>query len=236
MATKAVQKQAPASEVQIAALNANFTAITEALKENLGGGISEFDLTRIKIPAGGATTFILPTLEGEVETKTVDAVIVFKRDVRTYWAKPLGQGEKAPPDCVSSDALVGIGNPGGQCLACPLSRFGSQEGKAGQACRQGIQAFLLRGDSQIPEVFQIPPTSIKAARGYFLKLTGQGIPYYAVISRITLERAKNPQGIDYSEARFAFIRKLTAEETKGSVAFNRLMASLVNRMPVHESE
>ena len=58
------------------------------------------------------------------------------------------------------------------------------------------QLFMLRGDSMFPEVVSLPPTSLKAIRQFFLKLTTQGIPYYQCIVRIELEKAQNAAGQD----------------------------------------
>ena len=71
---------------------------------------------------------------------------------------------------------------GGACQACPLAKWDSaQDGGAGQACKQVKQLFMLRGESMLPEVVSLPPTSLKAARQSSVKLTTQGIPYYGAL-------------------------------------------------------
>jgi len=225
-------KQDPGSE--ILALATDVAAITEALATNVGSGnLSEFDLPRIKMPAGGATSWIVPTLEGESSEPYVEGVIVLARDTRAYYARPIAEsGGGQPPDCSSADAIKGTGDPGGACMACPLSKYGSAPGGRGQACKQMKQLFVLRGVQLLPEVVTLPPTSLRAAKHYMLQLTSQGMPYYAVVTKIGLERTKNSQGIAYSRATFAFVRRLTQAEVERARQYHEVLKPLVQRMPV----
>jgi tetratricopeptide (TPR) repeat protein len=67
-------------------------------------------------------------------------------------------------------------------------------------------------DLLLPEVVSLPPTSLKGARQFFLKLTTQGIPYYQAVIGMELEKAQNAAGIQYGKALLKFVRRLTAEE------------------------
>ena len=80
-------KPAQSMEVmQITALQADLAAVKQVLAENLGaGGMSEFDLQRIKIPAGGGIAFEVTDLDGEKSVPKIKAVILLHRDVRGYW-------------------------------------------------------------------------------------------------------------------------------------------------------
>ncbi len=68
-------------------------------------------------------------------------------------------------------------------------------GGRGQACKQIKQLFLLRGSLLLPEVVTLPPTSLKAAKQYLLKLTSQGVPYYAVVTRIDVKYWVEKKGV-----------------------------------------
>jgi len=208
--------------------------VSAALEANVGAGnLSEFDLPRIRIPAGGGTMWTVPTLEGEITEPTIEGVIVLVRDTRAYYAQPIGEsGGNQPPDCYSADGLHGRGTPGGACVACPLATYGSAEGGRGQACKAMKQLFVLRGSQLLPEVVTLPPTSLKAAKQYLLKLTSQGVPYYSVVSRIGLERTKNAQGIAYSKAVLAYVRRLTPEEASRAKQYHEMLRPLVQRMAV----
>jgi hypothetical protein len=225
-------KSEPQSE--ILAFHRDLGDISAALSTNIGSGnLSEFDLPRIKIPAGGGTQWTVPTLEGEAMEPQIEGVIVLARDTRAYYSQPISEtGGNQPPDCFSTDGVTGSGKPGGACITCPLAVYGSAPGCRGQACKQIKQLFVLRGSQLLPEVVTLPPTSLKAAKQYLLKLTSQGVPYYAVVTRIGLERTKNAQGIAYSRAVLSFVRRLTPEEIDRAREYHEMLKPLVQRMAV----
>ena len=216
----------------------NLALVQQAIAENVGvGGVSEFDFERIKIPAGGGPMFTINTLEGETAEKTITAVIILARDSRGYWAKsPEDGGGNAPPDCHSNDGITGIGTPAGNCQDCPLAEFGSatKGGKntKGQACKAMRQLFLLTGGSLLPVVLTLPPTSLKAAKQYMLRLAGQGVPYWGVVTRIGLEQATNEANQKYSKATFAFVSKLDDDQRAKARAYSEMLKPLVANMPV----
>lgn len=224
----------PKSQSVILAFHTDLEAINAALSTNIGsGGLSEFDLPRIKMPAGGGLQWVVPTLEGEAMEPAIEGVIVLARDTRAYYSQPISEtGGNQPPDCWSADGVTGSGKPGGACLACPLARYGSAPGGRGQACKQIKQLFVLRGSLLLPEVVTLPPTSLKPARHYLLKLTSQGVPYYAVVTRLSLERTKNSQGIAYSRAVLSFVRRLAPEEVERAREYHEMLKPLVQRMAV----
>lgn len=182
--------------------------IVEIVEENLGSeGVSSYDLDRVKIPAGGATAFEVPTLEGEESVKEIEGIIIFWKTARAYWPEKFN-GENNPPQCSSVDGEVGQGTPGGYCSKCPLAQFGSAENGKGQACKQMRQLFIVRENDILPLVLTLPPTSIKPAKQYFMRLASKGIKYTHAVTRITLEKAKSGEGITYSKAAFALVKQL----------------------------
>lgn len=182
--------------------------IVEIVEENLGSeGVSSYDLDRVKIPAGGATAFEVPTLEGEESVKEIEGIIIFWKTARAYWPEKFN-GENNPPQCSSVDGEVGQGTPGGYCSKCPLAQFGSAENGKGQACKQMRQLFIVRENDILPLVLTLPPTSIKSAKQYFMRLASKGIKYTHAVTKITLEKAKSGEGITYSKAAFALVKQL----------------------------
>ncbi len=93
------------------------------------------------------------------------------------------------------------------------------------------QLFVLRGDLLLPEVVSLPPTSLKGARQFFLKLTTQGIPYYHALVGLELEKAQNAAGIQYGKAALKFVRRLTPEEAGRAQQYHELCRTLAVRVP-----
>lgn len=220
---------------ELPALKVDTKAVMESIAANIGSGaVSEFDLPRLKVPAGGGTVWMVQTLEGEEPIQALLGVIIWKRDIRTYWQKGYDEtAERNPPDCQSPDGIVGIGEPGGECAKCPLAQFGSDpKGGKGQACAQGEQLFLLTESSMLPTLLTLPPTSLKPARQYMMKLIGQGVPYYAALTAVTLKVVPNAAGIKYSQAEFQFVRMLSEQERGAAIAWQSMMTSIASKAPV----
>ena len=207
-------------------------AVQEAFAINIAGGtVSEFDLPRIKVMSG-ASLWLIPSLEGDETTPKIEGVIVFARDARVYYASK--DAGNVPPDCSSVDAVTGIARPGinagGACALCPLAKWESAQDGAGQACKQVKQLFFLRGESMFPEVVSLPPTSVKAARQFLVKLTTQGIPYYGAMVAIELEKAQNAAGKPYGRALMKFLRRLTPDEQQRAVEFHHMCGQFAGRL------
>jgi hypothetical protein len=203
-------------------------AVQEAFAINIAGGtVSEFDLPRIKVMSGAAL-WLIPSLEGDETTPKIEGVIVFSRDARVYYASK--DAGNVPPDCSSADGITGQGKPGGDCRVCPLAKWESAQEGAGQACKQVKQLFFLRGDSMFPEVVSLPPTSVKAARQFLVKLTTQGIPYYGALVAIELEKAQNAAGKPYGRAIMKFLRRLTPDEQQRAVEFHQMCGQFAGRL------
>lgn len=188
------------------------TDMREIVGENMGESqITPFDLDRIKVGAAGSTFWQVDGAEEPV--KEITGVIVHFRDVRSYWSKNLDAGSgSAPPDCSSKDAMHGEGifgpgsegNPTGLCVKCPMSRFNTARNNGrGQACRLGRDLFMMQPHSIIPAVVALPPSSVKAARKYFVNgLIARALKYWEVMSTIALEKTRSTGGIDYALAKF----------------------------------
>lgn len=193
--------------------------LLEIVQANVGAaGFSVADLERIKMPAGGGQFWEVPTLEGEIDAeKAVEGIIIEWQDRRAYWSVPLDEsGGGSPPDCSSDDAIHGIGDPGGSCETCPLSKFGSGPGGVGQACKQMRMLYMMRPDQILPVVIAAPPTSLLPVRQYMLRLTARRVPFYAVVTRLELEKASNGNGIGYSKIKAVMSARLDPD-TAGKI-------------------
>lgn len=174
----------------------------EIIKEALGGSqLSAGDLDRVKVPSGGGTTWDVPTVDGEVSTKTLEGVIVHVASRRAFWPYTM---EDRPddadgrPECQSFDGETGDGDPGGECAMCPLNEFGSDiKGGPGKACKETRQIFLLTEGDIIPIAITIPPASLANVKTYRLRLARQRLRPSDVVTKLTIAKEKNSRGTAY---------------------------------------
>ncbi len=157
-----------------------------------------------------------------------------------YWAKKFGGGNQ-PPDCMSSDMVRGMGKPGGDCLKCPMAEFGSaigQDGsvRKGQACKHVRLLLFLRQDDLIPLLVSVPPSSVKGAKKYSLRLVGAGYPYQGVVTQIRLTKTKNSGGIEYGQMEFAMARKLEEKELANVMQIAAALKEVFAQVEVVETD
>lgn len=190
-------------KLEYALLKADAADMIEVIKDNMGpGGLKAFDLTRVKVPSGGGTTWQMPTLQGMKNIEEIEGVVIYWCDVRAYWSQSF-TGAGTPPDCTSEDCERGFGEPGGDCVECPFSKFGTAtnakgENARGQACKQIRRMFILTPTSLLPILVAAPPTSIRKVAEYFRLLAGSGLRYWQISTRLKLIPDKNADGIKYS--------------------------------------
>lgn len=212
----------------------NMQDILATLRENAGpAGISSLDLPRIKCPSGGALSWIVPSLDGETSTKEIEGIVVAWRPGRLYWKRPMGEGGgRRPPDCISRDGFIGVGDPGGECSDCPYAQFGSAAKGHGQACKSIRQLLIVRPGEILPHLISVPPTSLRPASQYFLMLLGRQIPYWAVTTRIRLEKATNDDGIAYARMQFLAGRQLNDAERIVLGPYHAQMKSMLDPLTI----
>ena len=213
--------------------NTEIADVREAMAANLGdGGLTAGDFERIRIPAGGGAAWTIQGLDGEEMVRELPGIIIAWRDTRAYWSVPMEASDGSmPPECSSVDARTGTGAPGGDCHACPLAQFGSDPKGEGQACKLVRQLFLIREDNLLPEIVNLPPSSLKPARQYFLRLASRGVPCYSLVTRIGLEKTKNGQGIAYSRATFTSGGRLSEEQAQRAREYAVLIEPFLKAAP-----
>lgn len=212
--------------------------LAEVIRENVGGGIGRFDLDRVKIPAGGGTTWEVPTLEGAEPFKELAGVVVQFADQRAYWKEPFGGGAN-PPDCSSTDCVKGVGDPGVECDRCPFSQFGTatrQDGGEGrgQACRLVRVLYMVLPHSILPVVVAVPPSSLKPVRQYFLRLASQGIPYHGVVTKLRLAQDRSGDGITFSKVEPSFGGRLSPEDKARIAPLKAMLQSQVKTVDARD--
>jgi hypothetical protein len=199
------------------ALNSSPSELQAIIAANLGGDeIGEFDLPRVKIPAGGGRTWEIPGPTGTDSIQELQGVLVHFKRTRAYW--PNEDPDGSPPQCRSADGVIGVGDPGGQCRRCPLSQFGA----AGErpACQEKEVWFLLREGLVLPLVLILPATSLRAAKNYRIgTLAAAAIPAPSVVTSLRLEADRNRDGQAFSRAVPSIAARLSDEEAQRARAY-----------------
>lgn len=103
--------------------------------------------------------------------------------------------------CQSPDNLIGIGEPGGTCIKCPFSQFGSArngEGK-GTACNQffNYAALIVNDGTVTPEgllVFSLKSSALKVAKDWNALIRIRNLDIFAGVYEITSVERKNDVG------------------------------------------
>lgn len=208
-----------------------------AMRDNIGGAqLRALDLDRITVPAGGGLFWLVKSLDNPdgIPLKELTGVIVFQQRSRAFWAKGLGDGDAGtPPDCISNDCLVGIGTPGGSCITCPKAQFGSDaKGGKSQACSEKRVIFLLQAGKVLPTVMMIPPSSLKNLNTYMLRLAQESMPYYAIETKVGLEKAQSGDGVGYSKVTFTPGARITGDAAAQIVEFSKLIKATFQSAPI----
>ena len=192
-------------------LNLKGFDLTAALSDELAGLSGSFE--RVKIPAAGSTVFEIPGEDpGNPESvKEFSAVILYHHPLYAFYRNKYTGGSN-PPDCGSFDGITGEGDPGGSCAVCPYNQFGSGEG-SGKACKNRRRIYLLREGEIFPLILSLPTGSLKDFTRYLMRLLSKGRKSNSVVTRFTLKKATNANGIIFSQAQFTVDRNLTPEES-----------------------
>jgi hypothetical protein len=219
----------------------------QSIKEMLGiyqdniapHDMSSFELPRIKCPPGASTVWRLDTPDGKEHTREIEGIVLAWRLARAYSRRSLHDGGGGqPPDCSSKDGFYGVGDPGGPCADCRLSKFGSSTkgGGRGQACKQMRQLLLVRPRETVPYLLSVPPTSLRAASQYFFMLLGRQVPHWGVTTKIRLERTKNQDDGKYARMVFTAGRRLTPAERDVIQPYRRQMRDLLASIEVEATD
>lgn len=185
--------------------------VMSVIKDNSAGApISRFDLDKLTIPQSGATSWQVAEPTGVVSMPEVEAIIVKAHNTRAFWLDSKSMG--SPPDCSSNDGVNGYGEPGGFCLDCPNSQWKSDENELGQACKIMRTMYLLRPDSYLPTVLNVPPTSYRNIHKFFTSLSSRGKHYSEYVVGLKLESTQSQGGFKYSRIIPTVKRELTDDE------------------------
>jgi hypothetical protein len=94
--------------------------------------------------------------------------------------------------------------------------------------------LILRRDDVIPLILQLPPSSLKSAQKYFLRLASASLPYQAVVTQLRLRKVKSAGGNEYAEVEFSLGRQLEEAEVRHSMELAESLRSIFMQAPVTE--
>lgn len=178
-------------------------------------GMESMSFQRVKIPAGGALQYEIPTEDPDNPDydKVLEGVILYNHSVYAHWPEGNEYDEDTKPLCSSLDGKTGIGDPGGACETCPMNQYGSAtDGGRGKACKNMRQLYLLRSGEYMPLLISLPPTSLKPFKEFLNRaFVLRRRATYGSIVQLGLKRENNG-GNDYSVATFRLVRDFQGEE------------------------
>jgi hypothetical protein len=217
------QQAAPAKSTQIQTAKpiAEVEKIPEWLQRNPGQppmGLENLERTDMTLPRLAVAQALSPqlsesdpkyieglqkgmffnTITREVYGKKVQVIpLLFYKSRILFNAMDTGGGMR----CQSVDNITGIGDPGGTCVKCPLSQFGSArngEGK-GTACNQFFNyAAVAASDGKfLPEgllVFSLKSSALKVAKDWNALIRIRNLDIFAGVYDVTSVERKNDVG------------------------------------------
>lgn len=104
------------------------------------------------------------------------------------------KGESKKPDCFSHDGAKP--DPSAEkpqaklCMLCPHNQWGSSDGGKGRRCGDSVRiAVATSNQLNEPYLIRVPPASIRAIGEFGDALAKRGVPYNAVVTRISFDPA-----------------------------------------------
>ena len=114
---------------------------------------------------------------------------------KVWYAKGYEEGSTAAPDCYSNNGLTpeaDVEDPQSEkCAICPHNQWGSritETGGKGKACSDSRRlAVVPAGQLNDPMLLRTPAASLKALSQYGQSLDKRGVPYQAVVTKISFD-------------------------------------------------
>lgn len=126
--------------------------------------------------------------EGEEPVESFMCTIVYTKQSNVYYKGRYDATKVAAPDCYSSDGKTPeVEFPvSANCRTCPLNQYNSaKDGGKGKACKNTRPLFVLVGDSILPRILRVPPTSLKMIESYITGVTADHGSYANVTTKIS---------------------------------------------------
>jgi len=157
---------------------------SEDIQAMMGDDLDGLDISpeRIKIPSGGATSYEMPSEDGDdtESVKEFSGVVLYHHPLNAYYATKYTGGSN-PPDCGSFDGIVGVGTPGGNCKQCPHNQFGTGE-NGSKACKNRRRVYILREGELFPLLLSLPTGSLKAFTRFIKQQLSKGYKLNSIVT------------------------------------------------------
>lgn len=207
--------------------------IAEAMAANMGEGAAfkESDLTRVPIPSGGVTTWIVPSITGDKALKSIEGILAYQTTRGLLWAKDTPEEGSLPvlvshdlktaqlvaPDKVDAKfldriAVAKLEDGRFDWAKLPQSEWGSGKNGAGKAVKEQRVLYILTEEEPLPWVVVIQPGSLKDWQKFIVSLTRAGIPFYRAVVSLMLEKAVAANGEPYAVVVPKLVGTLTKEQ------------------------
>lgn len=185
------------------------------------------DLTRVKTPQGGSTTWMVPGIAGEQPCEAITGVLCHIQKTGVLWpAEDPEEGSQPvlrtwdlniaeqigpiPDDMI--DHLEPHRVPGTDdkfyWKDLPYNQFGTAKGGsgAGKRCKEQRMLFILREQDMFPLCITAQPGSLKNVRKFILSLPQIGVPYWRAVVELRLVAATSRPADGGKGVKFAQIQ------------------------------
>lgn len=229
--SNALARFIPSNLVTQSAMPAAFQGygISDDLEQNIGSSFAVVSLRGkvFRIKHRGVETDMLVDHNGmKFPAPNFDVVLVASTDKlsKSFYRGGYESGTNEQPDCWSEDGITpGASNPvHHDCATCPMNKFGSKVSDNGsklKACSDARKIVVLpianleNENFGGPMLLRVPAASLGTLAEYSRALKQQGIPYFAVVTRLMFFQSEA-----YPKLDFQALRMLTEEEARFIIA------------------
>ena len=137
------------------------------------------------------------------------------------------------------DGKIGVDQDGNRkpCNSCPMNEWGTAEDGRGKACKNMHRVYILREGEMLPLLLTLPPTSLKNLSDYIaLRIVSKGMRSYGVVTKVSLKKAQNAGGINYSQAVFAVAGTLAPEQVAAMSEYSQGVKVLTRQLAIGAEE
>lgn len=220
----------------------------DALMYNIqiGGGVAESDIRRVKNPSGGGLMFEISNATGEpTYVREMVGVPLFISPRRTLWAdKSIGSKER--PVCSSNDLINGVkrkddrtgavsipanildlaipGNDDGKCAGCYFNEFetgidGNGKPTAGKRCQESRVVYFLLTGEVLPVKLTIPSGSLGAWNTAIKQVP---VRIDQAIIKLWLTKEKSKSNIEFAGYKAELVKKLNAATIEALASYRKM--------------
>lgn len=208
-----------ASALAEAAFDAKGTIQAISTTMNALQGAPEIPMPVVTVPEGNGKYFVFsddPEGNGN-PLNAFNAVILGAQYVNARFAGKFGEaGAEKAPICQSVDGISGWDRDGCEyvCKVCPYNRIGSGGGNT-KACRNTARLTVLCEGETLPWLVKVPVMSVANLTGYIARvLVPAGLTIDKVVTRLSIMKTTNSNGVTYSQIMFAPVGKLNDENVQ----------------------